>query len=87
MRARTMSSVSLRDSVDKLQPGLAALRQAMDAHVIGHDDIKHAALLGLLSRRMYISRDRSVAKTMLAEVIVRPLGCIAGSTRCTGTRG
>ena len=50
-RASSASAASaLQRQVDELQGGLIALRGAMDARVVGHDDIKHAALLGLLSK-------------------------------------
>ena len=70
-RASSASAASaLQRQVDELQGGLIALRGAMDARVVGHDDIKHAVLLGLLSKEhVYIEGPPGVAKTMLAEVI------------------
>ena len=69
------SPAVLQRQVDELQDGLVALRGAMDARVVGHDDIKHAVLLGLLSKEhVYIEGPPGVAKTMLAEVIVQAAG-------------
>ena len=75
-RASSASAASaLQRQVDELQGGLIALRGAMDARVVGHDDIKHAVLLGLLSKEhVYIEGPPGVAKTMLAEVIVQAAG-------------
>ena len=51
-------------------PGLKQLRDTMDDHVIGHDDIKEAMMLGLLAREhCYLEGPPGVAKTMLSEIV------------------
>ena len=47
-----------------------ALKQEMDKHVVGHDDVKTALLLGIISREhIYIEGPPGTAKTMLSEII------------------
>ncbi len=49
---------------------IKALKQEMDRHVIGHDDVKMALLLGIISREhIYIEGPPGTAKTMLSEII------------------
>jgi MoxR-like ATPase len=49
-----------------------ALREEMDNLVIGHEDVKTALLLGVISREhIYIEGPPGTAKTMLAEIISR----------------
>lgn len=46
------------------------LKNEMDKHVIGHDHVKMALLLGIISREhIYIEGPPGTAKTMLAEII------------------
>ena len=46
------------------------LREVMDEHVVGHDDVKVALLLGIISREhIYIEGPPGTAKTMLSEII------------------
>lgn len=47
-----------------------ALKEEMDKLVVGHDDVKTALLLGVISREhIYIEGPPGTAKTMLAEII------------------
>jgi MoxR-like ATPase len=46
------------------------LKDEMDKHVIGHEDVKMCLLLGVISREhIYIEGPPGTAKTMLAEII------------------
>jgi len=46
------------------------LKNEMDKHVIGHDHVKMALLLGIIAREhIYIEGPPGTAKTMLAEII------------------
>lgn len=46
------------------------LKDEMDKHVIGHEDVKNSLLLGLIAREhIYIEGPPGTAKTMLAEII------------------
>lgn len=48
----------------------ASLREEMDKHVVGHDEVKTALLLGIISREhIYIEGPPGTAKTMLSEII------------------
>ena len=48
----------------------ASLREEMDRHVVGHDEVKTALLLGVISREhIYIEGPPGTAKTMLSEII------------------
>ena len=48
----------------------ASLREEMDRHVIGHDEVKTALLLGIISREhIYIEGPPGTAKTMLSEIV------------------
>eukprot|EP00937_MAST-01D_sp_MAST-1D-sp2_P001480 g1480.t1 len=68
-------SAALVAELQRLGPGLTELRSAMDAAVVGHADVKHATVLGLLSREhVYLEGPPGVAKTMLAEVVARTTG-------------
>jgi len=47
-----------------------SLKEEMDKHVIGHEEVKMALLLGVISREhIYIEGPPGTAKTMLAEII------------------
>ena len=49
--------------------GLAQIRSEMDKHVVGHDDVKEAILLGVIAREhIYLEGPPGTAKTMLAEI-------------------
>ncbi len=49
--------------------GLQQIRSEMDAHVVGHDDVKEAIMLGLIAREhIYLEGPPGTAKTMLAEI-------------------
>ena len=49
---------------------IIALKDEMDKHVVGHDDVKIALLLGIISREhIYIEGPPGTAKTMLSEII------------------
>jgi len=49
---------------------ITALKHEMDRHVVGHDDVKMALLLGIVSREhIYIEGPPGTAKTMLSEII------------------
>lgn len=49
--------------------GLEQIRNTMDQYVVGHDDVKEALLLGLISREhIYLEGPPGTAKTMLAEL-------------------
>lgn len=49
---------------------IIALKNEMDKHVIGHEDVKIALLLGVISREhIYIEGPPGTAKTMLSEII------------------
>lgn len=51
------------------KPGLAQLGELLHRHVVGHDDVKEALLLGLLCREhVYLEGPPGIAKTRLAEV-------------------
>ena len=53
-----------------MHAGLGELRGVLDAHVVGHQDVKEAILLGLIAREhVYIEGPPGVAKTMLSEVV------------------
>lgn len=46
------------------------LQDEMDRHVVGHDEVKTALLLGIISREhIYIEGPPGTAKTMLSEVV------------------
>ncbi|MGH7884237.1 MAG: AAA family ATPase [Thermodesulfobacteriota bacterium] len=46
------------------------LQDEMDKHVVGHDEVKTALLLGIISREhIYIEGPPGTAKTMLSEVV------------------
>lgn len=46
------------------------LQEEMDKHVVGHDEVKTALLLGIISREhIYIEGPPGTAKTMLSEVV------------------
>lgn len=46
------------------------LQEEMDKHVVGHEEVKTALLLGILSREhIYIEGPPGTAKTMLSEVV------------------
>ena len=48
----------------------ASLREEMDKHVVGHDEVKTALLLGIISREhIYIEGPPGTAKTMLSEIV------------------
>ena len=50
-------------------PALQNIRASMDAHVIGHEPVKEALLLGLVAREhIYVLGEPGCAKTLLAEV-------------------
>jgi MoxR-like ATPase len=54
---------------------MKALRELLDRHVVGHDDAKHALLLGLLCREhVYLEGPPGTAKTRMAELIARGAG-------------
>ncbi len=47
-----------------------SLREEMDKHVVGHDEVKTALLLGVISREhIYIEGPPGTAKTMLSEIV------------------
>lgn len=49
---------------------ITTLKNEMDRHVVGHDDVKMALLLGVVSREhIYIEGPPGTAKTMLSEII------------------
>ncbi|MGE3536094.1 MAG: AAA family ATPase [Candidatus Tectimicrobiota bacterium] len=49
--------------------GLRQIRSEMDRHVVGHDDVKEAVMLGLIAREhIYLEGPPGTAKTMLAEI-------------------
>ncbi len=49
---------------------IKTLKSEMDRHVVGHDDVKMALLLGVVSREhIYIEGPPGTAKTMLSEII------------------
>ena len=51
------------------------LRAAMDASVVGQDDVKRALLLGLVAKEhVYVEGPPGVAKTLLAEVSAAATG-------------
>ncbi len=51
---------------------IAPLREALDRHVVGHDDAKQAILLAILCREhVYIEGPPGTAKTRMAEVASR----------------
>ena len=51
---------------------LAALRAVLDRHVVGHDDVKDALLLALLTREhVYLEGPPGTAKTRMAEIAAR----------------
>ena len=51
---------------------LRALRRLLDRHVIGHDEVKQALLLGLLCREhVYLEGPPGTAKTRMAELAAR----------------
>ena len=55
--------------MSNLRTGLAGIRREMDRFVVGHDDIKEAILLGVISREhIYLEGPPGTAKTMLAEL-------------------
>jgi len=52
-----------------LAQSLHNVRKRMDAHVIGHEPVKEALLLGLVAREhFYVEGEPGCAKTLLAEV-------------------
>ncbi len=52
-----------------VEPGLGPLSGLLHRHVVGHDDVKEALLLGLLCREhVYLEGPPGIAKTRLAEV-------------------
>lgn len=52
------------------QNPITTLKNEMDRHVVGHDDVKMALLLGVVSREhIYIEGPPGTAKTMLSEII------------------
>jgi MoxR-like ATPase len=54
---------------------VAALRELLDRHVIGHDDAKQALLLALVCREhVYLEGPPGTAKTRMAEVAARGAG-------------
>ena len=54
---------------------LKALRELFDRHVVGHDDAKHALLLGLVCREhLYLEGPPGTAKTRMAELAARGSG-------------
>ncbi len=54
---------------------VAALRELLDRHVIGHDDAKQALLLALVCREhVYLEGPPGTAKTRMAEVTARGAG-------------
>jgi MoxR-like ATPase len=54
---------------------LKALREQLDRHVVGHDDAKHALLLGVLCREhVYLEGPPGSAKTRMAELLARASG-------------
>ncbi len=56
--------------LDKIQPTLQILRRQMDRYVIGHDSVKEALLLAILTHEhLYLEGDPGSAKTLLAEVL------------------
>jgi MoxR-like ATPase len=51
---------------------LGRLRELLDQHVVGHDEVKRALLLGLLCREhIYIEGPPGTAKTRMAELAAR----------------
>jgi MoxR-like ATPase len=51
---------------------LARLRELLDQHVVGHDEVKRALLLGLLCREhIYLEGPPGTAKTRMAELAAR----------------
>src|SRR3989304_1839268 len=53
----------------ELADALQNVRRSMDAHVIGHEPVKEALLLGLLAHEhFYVEGEPGCAKTLLAEV-------------------
>jgi len=53
-------------------PELSPLRELLDRHVVGHDEVKRALLLGLVCREhVYLEGPPGSAKTRMAEVIAR----------------
>jgi MoxR-like ATPase len=52
--------------------GLEGLRALLDRHVVGHDEVKEALLLGLVCREhIYLEGPPGTAKTRMAEVAAR----------------
>jgi hypothetical protein len=59
-----------RNSPMNVLEGLTQIRAEMDKHVIGHDDVKEALLLGLIAREhIYLEGTPGAAKTMLAKIM------------------
>jgi len=49
---------------------LQHLRHSLDAHVVGHQDVKEAMLLGVLAKEhVYVEGSPGSAKTMMSEII------------------
>jgi MoxR-like ATPase len=67
--------------------GLTQIRAEMDKHVIGHDDVKEALLLGLIAREhIYLEGTPGAAKTMLAKIMSEVAGLKFFSTSSVKTR-
>jgi MoxR-like ATPase len=61
--------------VEEIKRGLQKILAQMDELVVGHDEVKTALLLGLLSREhIYLEGPTGSAKTMLAEIVARAAG-------------
>ncbi len=57
---------------DAAEPGLGSLRDLIDRHVVGHDEVKEALILGLLCREhVYLEGPPGIAKTRMAELVAR----------------
>jgi MoxR-like ATPase len=55
-----------------MSPGLARLRELLDAHVVGHEEAKDALLLALVCREhLYLEGPPGSAKTRMAELAAR----------------
>ncbi len=55
-----------------MNAGLEGLRKVLDEHVVGHEEVKQALLLGLACREhIYLEGPPGSAKTRMAEVVAR----------------
>ncbi|MBI4595518.1 MAG: AAA family ATPase [Candidatus Tectomicrobia bacterium] len=55
--------------MQKVREGFRSIRDLLDRYIVGHDDMKEALLLGVISREhIYLEGPPGTAKTMLAEL-------------------